>query len=113
MFRIISNDQVLGVGDRVFQLKRGEEFEIIDTDKYNRARVRFRGEEFLMNGVMVERISNDLVHLFNPGTGMLPFPMCGNMDKMGKITRNEEMVNCEKCLTALKEKVEKPSVSKE
>jgi len=58
MTRIIPHSVVLGVGDDVFHLLKGEEIEVLETDKYNQVLVQMQGKEVLINGVMLDRISN-------------------------------------------------------
>lgn len=61
MKRIIAHNTVLGIDGLTFHLVKGEEIEVLDRDKYNRIRVVIQGKEVLMNGVMLDRVSNDPV----------------------------------------------------
>jgi len=73
-YRIVSHDVVLGVGDITFNLVKGEMVKVYEKDKYGVVRVRFhksgsqtlcefltKYEEVSINGVMLDRITNDFV----------------------------------------------------
>ncbi len=54
---IVNRDIVLGIHDKCFKLKKGEEIEVLgERDVYGRLPVRIQGEEVLVVPITLSRI---------------------------------------------------------
>lgn len=106
---VVSHSQVLGVGDHAFRLKKGDEIEVYDRDKYNRVRVVIQETEVLINGTMLDRVANEklpvhYVTVTGPGMIIGNPVLCGDMTLTGAGTQDKNRVTCERCLAKLREK---------